>query len=68
MRPRISIRRSVRPSVHPSVHSSITPFLNLRKRLFLAAEMDGIELMVRRGGGGDRGAVVTGGDNGCGRI
>ena len=78
MRPRISIRGSVRPSVRRSVRRSIRRsvrnafFLNPRKRLFLVAEMDGIELVVTRG---DEGAMVTrgmgggdGGDDGWGRI
>ena len=43
MRPRISIRASVRPSVRPSVRNAF--FSNRRKRLFSAAEMDGIELV-----------------------
>ena len=56
---------SVRPSIRPFVYNA---FFEPSKTPILATEMDGIELMVRRGGGGDRGAVVTGGDNGCGRI
>ena len=59
---------SVRPSVRPSIRWSVrNPFFsNPRKRLFLAAEMDGIELVVTRGEEG--GAVVTGVDDGWGRI
>ena len=49
---------SVGPSVGPSVHRSVRNafFSNPQKRLFLAAEMAGIELVVMRGeegGGGD---------------
>ena len=49
MRPRISIRGSVRLSVRNAF------LLNCQKRLFSAAEMNGIELVVTRGeeGGGD---------------
>ena len=75
MRPRISIRGSVRPSVAPSVGPSVrNPFFsNPRKRLFSAAEMNGIELVVTRGEEGGTGverggAVVMGGDDGWGRI
>ena len=57
-----SVRPSVRPSVGPSVRNPF--FSNPRKRLFLAAEMDGIELVVTRGeeggGDGDGGDEVTG--------
>ena len=45
-----SVRRSVRPSVGPSVRNAF--FSNPRKRLFSAAEMDGIELVVTRGDDG----------------
>ena len=56
MPPRISIRGSVRLSIHPSV---MRFFSNSQKRLFLAAEMDGTELVGMRsekgGKGGDGG-------------
>ena len=58
MPPRISIRGSVRLSIHPSV---MRFFSNSQKRLFLAAEMDGIELVVMRGEAGG-GTAVTEGD------
>ena len=63
---RPSVRRSVRPSVRPSVRRSVrNPFFpNSRKRLFSAAEMDGIDLVVTRGEEG--GMVVMGGDEGGG--
>ena len=66
MHPRISIRGSVRPSVRPSVRRSVrNPFFpNPRKRLFSAAETDGIKLVVTRGEEG--GTVVTGVDEGGG--
>ena len=57
-----SVRRSVRPSVRPSVRNPFFP--NSRKRLFSAAEMDGIDLAVTRGEEG--GMVVMGGDAGGG--
>ena len=64
MRSRISIRGSVHPSVCPSVCPSITLlFWNLKKCLFLTAEMDANELVEMR----DE-AVVMRGDRGCGRI
>ena len=54
-----SIGLSIGPSVRRSVRWSVrNPFFsNPRKRLFLAAEMDGIELVVPRGeeGGWDGG-------------
>ena len=55
------VYRSVRPLVRPSVRNPF--FSNPRKRLFLAAEMDGIELEVTRGeeggwDGGDEGGGV----------
>ena len=77
MRPRISIRGSVRPSVLrsvlPSVRPSVLPsvrnaffFLNPRTRLFSAAEMDEIELVVMKGdeGVGTHLALVTRGEKG----
>ena len=56
---RWSVRRSVGRSVRPSVRPSVTRFFsNPRKRLFLTAEMDGIELVV---------TMVVRGDEGGGR-
>ena len=55
---------SIGRSVHPSVRNPF--FSNPRKRPFSATEMDGIELVVTRGEEG--GMVVTGGDDGWGRI
>ena len=59
-RVRPSARASVRLSVRPSVRNAL--FSNPRKRLFSAAEMDGIELVVTRGEEGR--TVVTRGSGG----